>query len=175
MQTRHVLPGWFGVGTSVASFIAADRDAGASSPRIDRKKLALLNEMYGSWAPFRALIDNIQMTIAKADFDIARSYAELVNPRVLGDRIYRGLRDEFELSRRMVLLVTRQRNILDNNETLQRSIELRNPYVDPMSFIQVELLRRLGSAQLSPSERHDLEEAVFLSINGIAAGLRNTG
>ncbi len=75
----------------------------------------------------------------------------------------------------MILLLTNQKEILDNNGMLQRSIQLWNPYVDPLSYIQVELLRRLRTKDLSESERADLEQAVFLSINGIAAGLRNTG
>lgn len=81
----------------------------------------------------------------------------------------------FNQTREMILLVTDQKEILDNNGMLQRSIQLRNPYIDPLSHIQVELLRRHRRKNLFESELADLEQAVFLSINGIAAGLRNTG
>jgi phosphoenolpyruvate carboxylase len=75
----------------------------------------------------------------------------------------------------MILLITGQKEILENNEMLLRSIQLRNPYIDPLSYIQIELLRRLHAKGLSESDQNDLEQAIFLSINGIAAGLRNTG
>ena len=131
--------------------------------------------MYREWPPFTALLDNIQMTMAKADLAIAEMYAGLVDPADIGKTIYDELRREFELTQSMILKVTEQKSLLDNNPTLQRSIRLRNPYVDPMSHIQVELLRRLRRDDLPQDEYRLLEDLVFLSINGIAAGLRNTG
>jgi phosphoenolpyruvate carboxylase len=131
--------------------------------------------MYNRWPFFHAIIDNVQMTIAKADLGIAEDYAALVQPERFGRTTFEDLKRAYELTRDMMLLITQQKRILDNNETLQRSIELRNPYVDPMSYMQVELLKRLRREGLSESERRELEEAMFLSINGIAAGLRNTG
>ncbi len=174
-QTRHLVPAWMGVGSGLSWFLSASSREIRWAPRDRRSRVALLRRMYRMWPFFSALIDNIQMTLAKADFEIALEYARLVKPEDLGRRVYNALREEFELTREMVLLITRQRKILDNNVTLQRSIELRNPYVDPMSYIQVELLRRLRSGSYPPGETDELERAVFLSINGIAAGLRNTG
>jgi phosphoenolpyruvate carboxylase len=169
MQSRHVLPGWLGAGEGLRQFLYID----SSGP--DTKRLKLLRQMYRRWRTFRSLIDNMQMILAKADFAISKEYASLVEPKKLGKKIYRELKSQFDLTRAMILLITDQKDILDNNETLQRSIQLRNPYVDPLSYIQVELLRRLHKKPLSESERTDLEQTIFLSINGIAAGLRNTG
>jgi len=169
-QTRHLIPGWMGVGSGLASILH-----GAGKKNVIAANRRLLQQMYTSSPFFRALIDNVQMTLAKADFDIAREYAQLVQPPELGTRIYDELRKEFLLTQEMVLLVTNQKKILEDNRTLQSSIQLRNPYVDPMSYIQVELLKRLRSGSSHTAEIDRLEKAVFLSINGIAAGLRNTG
>ena len=117
----------------------------------------------------------MQMILAKGDFTIAKEYASLVVPKDLGKRIYEDLKSQFDRTQEMILLITDQKEILENNEMLQRSIQLRNPYVDPLSYIQIELLRRLHAKGLSESDRDNLEQAIFLSINGIAAGLRNTG
>lgn len=171
MQSRHVVPGWLGAGTGLQSFL----DLGEGNRKKRKQRLRLLRSLYLDWAPFRSLLDNIQMTMAKADFDIARHYADLVEPRELGSRIFNALKSEFELTEEMILLITGQKAILDHNPTLQRSIRLRNPYVDPMSHIQVEILQRLRNSGLSETERDQLEEIAHLSINGIAAGLRNTG
>lgn len=170
MQSRHVLPGWLGVGTALASQI----EHGPSSKRSPDGG-RLLHQMYRQWPFFRALMDNVQMTLSKADFDIAARYAELVAPREIGRKVYRKLKREFDRTKSLVLKTTNQANLLDNNKTLQQSIRLRNPYVDPMSYIQVELMRRLQSDSLTEDEREEIEEIIFLSINGIAAGLRNTG
>ncbi len=174
-QTRHILPGWLGVGSGLAAFLSDGKKQNRPRRSIDRSKLALLRRMYRQWAPFRTLIDNIQMTIAKADFDIAYEYAKLAEPPDLRESIFEGLKNEFELTREMILLVTKQNEILDNNRNLQRSIRIRNPYIDPMSFIQIELMQRSKSEGISNDERQKVEEGIFLTINGIAAGLRNTG
>ena len=169
MQSRHVLPGWLGAGEGLKKFLYIK----PSGP--DPKRLKLLRQMYRRWQTFRSLIDNMQMILAKADFEISKEYAALVEPKTLGKKIYRELKSQYELTRSMILLITDQEEILDNNGMLKRSIQLRNPYVDPLSYIQVELLRRLHKRPLSESQRADLEQTIFLSINGIAAGLRNTG
>lgn len=169
MQSRHVLPGWLGADEGLKKFLDGD------APAFHLKRLKSLRHMYRRWPTFRSLIDNIQMILAKGDFAIAKEYASLVEPPKIGAEIFRQLKSSFDQTREMILLVTNQKEILDNNGMLQRSIKLRNPYVDPLSYIQVELLRRLRTKNLSESERADLEQAVFLSINGIAAGLRNTG
>ncbi len=169
MQSRHVLPGWLGAGEGLKKFLFGESSA------VDTKRLKLLRQMYRRWQTFRSLIDNMQMILAKGDFTISKEYASLVEPKELGERIYGDLKSQFDKTQEMILLITDQKEILENNEMLQRSIQLRNPYVDPLSYIQVELLRRLQTKNLSESDQNDLEQAIFLSINGIAAGLRNTG
>ncbi len=161
MQSRHNLPGWLGVSAA----LAAD----------DARTRATLRQMYDHWDFFRSLVDNIQMIVAKADFDIAEEYASLVRPAEIRQSMYGILRDQFEATQRTILSVTGQTEILENNPTLRRSIVLRNPYVDPLSLMQVELLRRLRKETIGENERRELEETMFLCINGIAAGLRNTG
>ncbi len=161
MQSRHNLPGWLGVNVGLGK----------------RKTISLsaMQTMYRHWGFFKAMVDNIQMIIAKADFDIARNYAGLVQPETLGNSTYSILHGLFEQTKKSIVSVSKQKYLLENNPMLQRSITLRNPYVDPMSYMQVELLRRLRQEKLTESERRELEEVMFLCINGIAAGLRNTG
>ncbi|MCB8983062.1 MAG: phosphoenolpyruvate carboxylase [Ardenticatenaceae bacterium] len=160
MQCRHVLPGWYGIGAALASF----------------SDIPLLQEMYQEWPFFRHSLDNAQMALAKADMGIARLYAGLVEDTAVRDNIFGQIEGAFYETRRLVLLVTDQRELLDNAPTLQRTIRRRNPYVDPLNFIQVALLRRLRflSEQDSPKAQEILH-AIFLTINGIAAGLKNTG
>ena len=109
--------------------------------------------------------------MAKADLTIARLYAELVSDIALRERVFEMIEEEFERTRRMLLRVTGQTRLLETNEVLARSIRLRNPYVDPLSLIQVELLRRKRAGE----ESEELNYALAATINGIAAGLRNTG
>lgn len=177
MQSRHVLPGWLGVGAGLAKFLYEKSPIGTQ--RLNAQRLKLVRQMYQHWQSFRSLIDNVQMIAAKGDFGIAQEYASLADngegKTAHSVRIFHELKRQYEETKSVILLITSQKEILDNNETLQRSIQLRNPYVDPMSYIQVELLRRLRNNSLSDAERNVLEETIFLSINGIAAGLRNTG
>ncbi|MEX1137790.1 MAG: phosphoenolpyruvate carboxylase [Bacteroidota bacterium] len=170
MQSRHVLPGWLGVGAALAQLTGEGRD----SPR-RRTLKSPLHRMYRQWPFFRALLDNVQMTLSKADFAIASQYAGLVSERKIGNEMYRQLKSEYDRTCSLLLKITNQASLLDNNKTLQQSIRLRNPYIDPMSYIQVELLLRLQESSLPEATRNEIEEVVFLSINGIAAGLRNTG
>jgi len=157
-QTRIILPGWYGLGSALAE---ARAEAG----------LSVLQEMERDWPFFAALLSNAEMALAKADLTIGESYAGLVDDEPLRDAIWAPIRAEYGRTRELVLAVTGQARLLDRTPVLQRSIERRNPYVDPLSVIQVELLRRLrrdgGSAELA--------RAMLLTINGIAGGLRNTG
>ncbi len=161
-QSRHLLPGWLAVGTALDCFLKLNQ----------RKNLELLREMYGEWKFFQSTISNIEMTLAKADFQIARQYAARMHDRKLGQRIFRMLEAEYDLTRQMVLKITGERHLLDNAPVLQRSIRVRNPYVDPMSYLQVELLAR---KRTSRQDDQKLLYAILLTINGIAAGMRNTG
>lgn len=164
-QSRHLLPGWLAVGTALENFTK-------QSPR---GNLALLREMYQSWRFFHSTISNIEMTLAKADFQIARQYAERTPDRKLGQRIFKMLTEEHARACRMVLQITGEKRLLDNSPVLQRSIAVRNPYVDPMSYLQVELLARNRAGKVSKEDREKLLYAVLLTINGVAAGMRNTG
>jgi phosphoenolpyruvate carboxylase len=157
-QARIILPGWYGLGSALA---LAREEAG----------LPVLQEMDRDWPFFAALLSNAEMALAKADLTIGERYAGLVEDESLREAIWTPIRAEYERTRELVLAVTGQRRLLDRTPVLQRSIDRRNPYVDPLSFIQVELLRRLRRD--GPSEA--LARATLLTINGIAGGLRNTG
>ena len=164
-QSRHLLPGWLGVGSALDAF-AKQR------PRVH---LALLREMHRDWRFFRSMLSNIEMALAKADFQIARHYAERLSSRG-GRAIFARLEEEYQTTRTRLLQVTEQKFLLEKTPVLRRSIELRNPYVDPMSYLQVELLARYRKARAKrPEEQEDLLYAILLTINGIASGLRNTG
>jgi phosphoenolpyruvate carboxylase len=168
-QSRHLLPGWLAVGTALEDFIKAR----------PRENLRLLREMYREWPFFHSTISNIEMTLAKADFQIARQYASRTIDRSLGRRIFRMLEEEYERACLVTLQITGERRLLDQSPVLQRSIAVRNPYVDPLSFLQVELLARRRQrdekAEPSDGDREKLLYATLLTINGIAAGMRNTG
>jgi len=164
-QNRHLITGFYSVGTALKRFI----------DKAPRKNLQLLREMYASWRFFRSHIDNIQMTLSRADMWIALEYSFLVRPREVGRRIFGRIREEYNLTEEIVLRITGEKRILDNNPFLQKSIELRNPYIDSLSYIQVGLLRRLLKGDFSPGEKTALVDDLKLSINGISAGLKNTG
>ncbi|MHB8595960.1 MAG: phosphoenolpyruvate carboxylase [Ktedonobacteraceae bacterium] len=178
MQSRYVLPSWYGVGLALEAYIAEQGE-----------RLAQLQEMYRSWPFMRAFLDNLQMTLSKADMHIARHYSLLVEDEELRHRFTQHIEQEYERTRSNVLRIVGGEALLDNAPVLQRSIRLRNPYVDPLSYYQVALLRRLralggpimlddGTEQTASDaerERAQLTYAVLLTINGIAAGLRNTG
>ena len=170
MQSRYTLPGWYGVGTALGKY--ADQ-----SPA----HLAHLQEMYRQWPFFTTMIDNAQMSLAKADMEIAARYATLVKDQTMAQRIYKKIADEFNRSVAVICQITEQESLLDQQPILQKSIRLRNPYVDPLSYLQVELLRRLralppeGEGEELKAQRRDLRAAVLLSINGVAAGVKNTG
>lgn len=129
--------------------------------------------MYRQWPFFATLLDNAQMIMSKADMGIARQYADLVEDQVLAGRVFALIEAEFLRTARMICAVAEITEILDTEPVLRRSIQQRNPYVDPLSYIQLELLRRLRDD--SHADQEQLETTVLMSINGIAAGLKNTG
>ncbi len=159
MQSRHGLPGWFAVGHALEEF--AQRPGGVE----------LLSAMAREFPLFVDVVSNVETALAKADMGIARHYASLVADRALSDRIFSMIETEFIRTRHWILTITSQRELLENNPVLSRSIRLRNPYVDPMSLIQVELLRRKRAGENSA----DLNRAIASTISGISAGLRNMG
>lgn len=164
MQSRHVLPAWFGVG------FALDNFTGGGGDDAD-KRVRLLQSMMSNFPLFTDLISNVEMGMAKADLSIAGLYAGLVTDDALRRRVFTMISEEFERTRRMLLLISKQSSLLENNQVLTRSIRLRNPYVDSLSLIQVELLRRKRAGESGD----ELNYALAATINGISAGLRNTG
>jgi phosphoenolpyruvate carboxylase len=160
MQSRHAVPAWFGVGYALEQFAAK---GGAAEET--------LREMATEFPLFSDMIRNVELAMAKADFSIARLYASLVEDAHVRERVFRLLSDEFERARRMILRITGQTELLERNPVLSRSIRLRNPYVDPLSLIQVELLRRKRGGEASA----ELDYDIGATMNGIAAGLHNTG
>ena len=138
--------------------------------------LTQLQTMTRDFPLFVDIIRNVEMALAKSDFGIARLYASLVEDEALRNRVFTTLEAEFNLTRRMLLEITGQKTLLQTNPVLERSIRLRNPYVDPMSLIQVELIRRKRAAIAEGKpDSPELNRAISATINGISAGLRNTG
>ena len=160
MQSRHAVPAWFGVGYALEQFAAKGQHEEQT-----------LREMVTDFPLFSDMIRNVELAMAKADFSIAKLYASLVEDDSLRERVYALLTEEFDRAQRMILRITGQRELLERNPVLSRSIRLRNPYVDPMSLIQVELLRRKRRGEQSA----ELDYAIGTTMNGIAAGLHNTG
>jgi phosphoenolpyruvate carboxylase len=172
MQSRHTLPGWYGLGFALERFAEEDQEAGPGESREDR--LALLKVMYEKWPFFQTMIDSAQMILGKSDLHIAARYAELCHDLRIRDEIFGLITTEHERTTRMICRVAGIDELLERAPVLQRSIARRNPYVDPMSYIQVELLERLRAAPQGPAPPA-LEDAIMVSISGIAAGLKNTG
>ena len=157
-QSRQIIPGWFGVGTALEK--ASQRGSGD-----------IVNEMYAEWSFFQTLVSNVEMALVKTDMSIAERYVEaLVDPAL--HHIFHTIRSEFERTVKHVLAITRQSHLLDRSPVLQRTLDVRAPYIDPLNYLQISLLARHRSGQsMDPLE----ERALLLTINGIAAGLKNTG
>ncbi len=161
-QARVSLPGWFGFGSAVRDFLAeAGEEAG----------MALLRRMNAEWPFFRTVLSNLDMVLAKADPAVARRYAELVQDRALADRIFAAIEAEWRLTTEALdgILETAER--LADNPSLARSIEHRFPYITPLNHLQVDLIRRFRAGQTEEK----VQRGILISINGVAAGLRNTG
>jgi phosphoenolpyruvate carboxylase len=160
-QCRVMLPGWFGVGAAVRAFKEERGEAG----------LALLRDMYARWPYFRSLVSMMDMVLAKVDLAIASRYADLVEDQDLKERIFGRIQEECAASILALRDITGQESLLEDNPALKRSIQNRFPYMDPINHLQVELLRRYRGGD--PDQR--IQRGILLSINGIAAGLRNSG
>ena len=154
-----MLPGWFGFGTAVESWLA------------EKNSLEQLKEMYRDWPFFRSVLSNMDMVLAKSDLAIASRYAELVADAKLRQQIFGRLSDEWQRTRKWLAAITGNPELLADNPTLARSIRARFPYLDPLNHVQVELLRRYRSGDRDPR----LLRGIHLTINGLAAGLRNSG
>ena len=121
------------------------------------------------------MIDNLQMAMAKADLLIAEEYSKMVKNEEIGRRIFKLVEEEYKLTEEWLLKITGQKEILDNVPVIQESIRLRNPYVDPLSYLQIQLLSELRKKREAGDDDAGLLREVLLTMNGIAAGLRNTG
>jgi len=167
MQSRHVLPGWFGVGYAIEKFLNEDPD-----------NAELLSQMMKQFPLFEDLIRNVETGMAKVDLAIARRYADLVTDDDVRERVFGMVSEEHARTLRVLLSITGQSELLETNPVLAQSIKLRNPYVDPISLIQLDLLRRKRTGTHvgeDASSQEELDYALAATINGISAGLRNTG
>ncbi len=159
-QTRYIVPGWYGLGRALAETLEAEEGA-----------LETLRHMFRAWPFFQAVVNNAQLEMARARLDIARHYARLAEDihRPFHDRIA----TDFQRARAALLRITGQQELLDNSRAVQQSIHLRNPYTDVLNLLQIELMKRLRA---TPDEaREPLRQALFLSINGLAAAMQSTG
>ena len=161
-QSRLTLPGWYGFGSAIAAFV----DGGNA-----KQRLALLQKMNRDWPFFRTLLSNIDMVMAKSDLALASRYAELVTDVRLRKKIFGSIEAEWQRTAHALTQITGDATRLAGNPSLQRSIRHRFPYIDPLHHLQVELVRRYRAGQ--QDER--VQRGIHISINGIAAGLRNTG
>ena len=167
-QCRVALPGWCGFGSAVDAFLGEEE-----GPR--QQRLELLQKMFRQWPFFRTLMSNLDMVLAKSDLRIAARYVELVEDKKLGKRIFAAIKAEWERTHEALSLITGEPERLQSNPSLARSIEHRFPYLDPLNHLQVELMRRYRHKREGDPVNERLQRGIHLSINGIAAGLRNTG
>jgi phosphoenolpyruvate carboxylase len=162
-QNRFLLPSWYGAGTALASYAR------------NQKGLDTLREMYREWPFFRTLINFMQMTLAKSDMRISETYTALVGDHDLRERMWNRISGEHDACVEALIRITGYENLLDDSPVLQRSIRLRNPYVDPLSYIQVSLLQRLRALPEDSPERDDVLNTLLRTISGISSGMLNTG
>ncbi|MCP5261720.1 MAG: phosphoenolpyruvate carboxylase [Rhodoferax sp.] len=164
-QCRLTLPGWYGFGSAIHEFLHAP------GPMSRKERMALLQKMERTWPFFRALLSNMDMVMAKSDLALASRYAELVGNTRLRKKILGSIEAEWHLTSDALAQITGDKHRLANNAALQRSIRHRFPYIDPLHHLQVELIRRYRAGKVDDK----LRRGIHISINGIAAGLRNTG
>jgi phosphoenolpyruvate carboxylase len=160
-QCRLMLPGWYGFGSAVGAWLAAHPHDG----------MAMLRAMYRDWPFFQMLLSNMDMVLAKSDIAIASRYAELVSDAELRNRVFGRLRAEWRAAVDALLAIIGQETLLETNPLLGRSIRNRFPYLDPLNHMQIELLKRYRAGDADS----DVVAGIHLTINGIAAGLRNSG
>ncbi|MDZ4187148.1 MAG: phosphoenolpyruvate carboxylase [Hydrogenophaga sp.] len=168
-QCRLTLPGWYGFGSAVQAFLNRDGEAGVA------KQTALLKKMVKQWPFFSTLLSNMDMVLAKSDLALASRYAELVQDKKLRTQVFSAIEAEWHRTSEALALITGEAQRLVNNAALQRSIRHRFPYIDPLHHLQVELVRRYRSRENLAERDEKVGRGIHISINGIAAGLRNTG
>lgn len=166
-QCRVALPGWCGFGSAIDQYLG---DA-----KTRKERLALLQRMHKQWPFFRALLSNLDMVLAKSDLGIAARYVELVEDKRLGKRIFSLIQAEWQRTDKALSLISGEKQRLASNPSLARSIEHRFPYLDPLNHLQVELMRRYRQRRDGDPAIERVRRGIHISINGVAAGLRNTG
>ena len=162
-RNRFLLPSWYGAGSAFRAYSAPE-----DGPPV-------LREMYDGWPFFRTLVDFMQMTLAKSDLRIAEAYTSLVSGRADRDRLWRRISEEHDYCVEAVLGITGNRGLLQDSPVLQRSMRPRNPYVDPLSHVQVSFLRRLRALPEGSPDREDFLNTLLLTVSGISSGMLNTG
>jgi len=163
-QSRHTLPAWYGIGSALRTWSGNDP-----------ARLEQLRDMHQHWPFFRALLSNTQMALFKADINIAREYAKLCQDEELGQQVFSMVYDEHQCTLEEVLRAANASELIEENPPLALSLSRRDPYLDPLSHIQVTLLRRYRDSSLSDEDRNACLNPLLRSINAIAAGMRNTG
>lgn len=164
MQSRFNFPGWYGLGSGLDAVL-----------RCGPEGEKLLREMHRRWPFFQTAIANAQLTMCKADMSIARVYASLVEDAGVRERVLARITDEFRRAEKAILAITGQRELLEHEPVLAESIRRRNPYVDPLNYLQVEMIRRRRRGKLKAREEERIRAVLDLTVNGIAGGLKNTG
>ncbi|MEO8154005.1 MAG: phosphoenolpyruvate carboxylase [Rhizobacter sp.] len=167
-QCRVALPGWCGFGSAIAVYLGG-------APKERKERLALLQRMHKQWPFFRTLLSNLDMVLAKSDLGIAARYVDLVEDKRMGKRIFTAIQAEWQATSDALSLITGEKKRLASNPSLARSIEHRFPYLDPLNHLQVELMRRYRHQREGDPANERVQRGIHISINGVAAGLRNTG
>jgi phosphoenolpyruvate carboxylase len=160
-QNRSMIPGWYGFGSAISQY----------KQQVTNGSLKTLQDMYASWPFFQTMLSNMDMVLAKSDLGIAARYAELVSDKKLAKEIFTRIETEWHATRDALLEITGQKELLENNPSLLRSMRNRTPYIDPLNHLQVELIRRYRAGDADEA----VKRAIHLTINGVAAGLRNSG
>ncbi len=163
-QSRHTIPAWYGIGSALHAWCGNDP-----------KRLNELRNMYRHWPFFRSLLSNTQMSLFKADMNIAREYAELCTDPALATQIFGRIHSEYHWTVQQTLKAAGARRLIEENPVLALSLSRRNPYLDPLSHIQITLLQRYRDAELDDEQRNAWLDPLLRTINAIAAGMRNTG
>ena len=163
-QSRLLLPGWFGLGSAINHYLNVDE-------KLTEARTNTLRDMLECWPIFKTLIANVDMVLAKTDLVVARHYAHLVNDKELREAIFNRIEREYALTTEALNLLLGSTERLSSNPQLANSIKNRLPYLDPLNHLQVELIKRYRGGETDEK----LKLAIQLTINGIAAGLRNTG
>ena len=181
-QCRLTLPGWYGFGSAVEQYIASVKAVPATDTHRAAKdtlnaedKRKLLQKMQRDWPFFKTLLSNMDMVIAKSDLALASRYAELVTDTKLRKKILTDIEAEWHRTAKALAFITGEKSRLANNPSLARSIQHRFPYIDPLHHLQVELIRRFRAGKTEQDRDERVQRGIHISINGIAAGLRNTG